>query len=87
MFYVAPHFLNWAKQLMKKIRASITKDTIAKHSASSQKEAYKFVIEDHNIESLFKAKAKELEEAKGETYDNIAVDWVWQKLMTYSFHA
>lgn len=44
-------------------------------------------IEDHDIESLFKAKAKELEEAKGEKYDYRAVDWVWRKLTTYSFHA
>jgi hypothetical protein len=74
LFYVAPQFLDWAKQLMKKIRASIMKGAIAKHGTRSQKQAYKFVIEDHDIESLFKAKAKELEEAKGETYDN--VQWI-----------
>jgi len=45
---------------------------MARGARSSQ--AYKFVIEDHDIESLFKAKAKELEEAKGETYDN--VQWI-----------
>jgi hypothetical protein len=88
LLYVAPKFLCWAKQLMKKVRASITMDMIASHGAMSQEQAYKFVIEDHDlVESLFKAKAKELEEAKGETYDDRGVDLVWRTLVMYSFHA
>jgi hypothetical protein len=87
LLYVAPKFLCWAKQLMKKVRASIMMDMIASHGAMSQEQAYKFVIEDQDLESLFKAKAKELDEAKGETYDDRGVDWVWRKLVMYSFHA
>jgi hypothetical protein len=64
LLYVAPKFLYWAKQLMKKVRASITMDMIASHGAMSQEQAYKCVIEDQDLESLFKAKAKDLEKPR-----------------------
>ena len=87
LLYVAPKFLILGMALMKRIRASISKKVISSLGRESQKLAYKHVLSDESLESLFKSKVKELETELSKEFDDRAVKWVWQKVVDFAFHA
>jgi len=85
--YVSPKFLVWAKELMKTIHASISKDMIEKHGRYSEQKAYEYVREKKHLKEWYKDKVVELEKEIHTEFMQASVNWVFQKIVDFAFHA
>jgi hypothetical protein len=81
--YVSPCFLEWAKELMKKIRGSITQRCIKRSGMFIQKKAYDLVTNDKSLVILFQNALGRLDHPPPEE----AAEFVRRTVVNYAFHA
>lgn len=79
--YVSPQFLGWAKELMRKVRASITVGVIRSLGNTAQQKAYEHLLKDGKLKKDF------AERAKKSNIDELAIEWVFERVVNYAFHA
>jgi hypothetical protein len=82
LLLVAPVFLEWAKALMKTIRASVGVESIGRIGSPVQKQAYTRIVKDQELWIAFLEACQ-----RSGDYPQEAVQKVYRHLVDYSFHA